>query len=159
MPKSLPAAQPGSTEDAPDEGMLRGHIGFRIHVARRAIRRVLRDQESNERRLPSGAVSILELISRNPGIGPHDLAKILFLDPPKVTVRLSQLDKSGLIDRIPSSTDRRRIELRLTPAGEERLAAARQFSELQERRIARGLSATERAELNRLLHKLQEALE
>jgi DNA-binding MarR family transcriptional regulator len=38
------------------------------------------------------------------------------------------------------------------------LRAAREFVEFQGRRIAQGLSAAERAQLNRLLRKLQETL-
>jgi DNA-binding MarR family transcriptional regulator len=143
-----------------DEGMLRDHVGFRVHIARRAVRRILRDPSNRQLgdALPSGSVSLLELISRNPGIGPNSLAEILFLDPPKVTVLLRHLTAAGLVDRVPSSADGRKFELNLTPAGRERLEAARQFGQAQERRIAQGLSADERAELNRLLRKLQETL-
>jgi DNA-binding MarR family transcriptional regulator len=151
---------PQSEQPAFDEGMLRDHVGFRVHIARRAVRRVLRDQSKRPagEALPSGSVSLLELICRNPGIGPNALAEILFLDPPKVTVLLRHLTTAGLVDRVASTADGRKFELNLTPAGRERLEAARQFGEAQERRIAQGLSAGERAELNRLLRKLQETL-
>jgi DNA-binding MarR family transcriptional regulator len=140
--------------------MLRDHVGFRVHIARRAVRRALRDHSAGGPRdaLPSGSVSLLELICHNPGIGPQSLAEILFLDAPKVTVLLRQLTAAGLVDRAPSAVDGRKSELTLTPAGRERLEAARQFGEFQERRIAQGLSAGERAQLSRLLRKLQETL-
>jgi DNA-binding MarR family transcriptional regulator len=149
-----------ATEDAPDEGMLSEHVGFRVHIAHRAIRRALRDHASMSRHdsLPSGSISALELISRNPGIGPHALAEILVLDRPKVTVLLRHLTDAGLVDRLPSDTDGRKMELQLTEAGRHRLAASREFSEFQERRIAQGLSAAERKQLNRLLRKLQDTL-
>ena len=147
-------------QQAFDEGMLRDHVGFRVHIARRAVRRALRDQANRPAgdALPSGSVSLLELICRNPGIGPNALAEILFLDPSKVTILLRHLTAAGLVDRVSSSADGRKFELNLTPAGRERLEAARQFGQAQERRIAQGLSAGERAELNRLLRKLQETL-
>jgi DNA-binding MarR family transcriptional regulator len=149
-----------ANEDAFDEGMLGEHVGFRVHIARRAIRRALRDYAPKSRRdsLPSGSISALELIKRNPGIGPHALAEILVLDRPKVTVLLRHLTSAGLVDRIPSETDGRKMELQLTQSGRQRLAASREFSELQESRIAQGLSAAERRQLNRLLRKLQETL-
>jgi DNA-binding MarR family transcriptional regulator len=151
---------PGADRHVFDEGMLRDHLGFRVHIARRAVRRVLRDQANRPRGdvLPSGSVSLLELICRNPGIGPNSLAEILFLDPSKVTVLLRKLTAAGLVDRVASAADGRKFELTLTPSGNERLEAARQFGQSQERRIAQGLSAGERAELNRLLRKLQETL-
>lgn len=148
-------------EDAFDEGMLGEHVGFRVHIARRAIRRALRDHARGSSRdsLPSGSISALELINRNPGIGPHALAEILVLDRPKVTVLLRQLGAAGLIDRTPSPSDGRKTKVVLTEAGQARLTASREFSEFQERRIAKGLSASERRQLNRLLRKLQEALQ
>jgi DNA-binding MarR family transcriptional regulator len=150
-----------SQDEAPfDEGMLGEHVGFRVHIARRAIRRALRDHLPGSRpdSLPSGSISALELMNLNPGISPHALAEILVLDRPKVTVLLRQLGGAGLIDRIASEKDGRKTELRLTDAGRQRLAASREFSEFQEKRIAQGLSAAERKQLNRLLRKLQDTL-
>ncbi len=143
-----------------DEGMLAEHVGFRVHIARRAVRRALRGRHapSPDDMLPSGSVSVLELICRNPGIGPQMLSEILFLDPPKVTVILRHLTAAGLIERKPSTADGRKSELSLSAAGLQRLQAAREFVEFQGRRIAQGLSASERAQLNRLLRKLQETL-
>jgi DNA-binding MarR family transcriptional regulator len=140
--------------------MLGEHVGFRVHIARRAIRRALRDHASKSRHesLPGGSISALELIDRNTGIGPHALAEILVLDRPKVTILLRHLAAGGLVDRIPSKTDGRKMQLRLTEAGRQRLATSREFSELQEKRIAEGLTTVERKELNRLLRKLQETL-
>lgn len=139
-----------------DEGMLAEHVGFRVHIARRAIRRALRDSAPHS--LPSGSISVLELIYRNAGIGPHALADILVLDRPKLSVLLRHLDAAGLIERIASTSDGRKTQLRLTEAGQRKLESSREFSEFQEQRIAKGLTAAERAQLNRLLRKLQETL-
>jgi DNA-binding MarR family transcriptional regulator len=148
------------SETAVDEGMLGEHVGFRAHIARRAIRRALRNHVPRARRdsLPSGSISALELIDRNPGIGPHALAEILVLDRPKIAVLLRHLAAAGLIARNPSETDGRKMELELTGAGRQRLATSRELSECQEMRIAQGLSAAERKQLNRLLRKLQATL-
>jgi DNA-binding MarR family transcriptional regulator len=159
--KGLTGKRVGADDSSPlEEGMLAEHVGFRVHIARRAVRRALRNRPESAKgeSLPSGSVSVLELICHNPGIGSQTLSEILFLDPPKVTVILRHLAAAGLVDRIPSTVDGRKSELSLTAAGIERLEAARQFAEFQEKRIARGLSEEERAELNRLLRKLQDAL-
>jgi DNA-binding MarR family transcriptional regulator len=157
-----PADKNAGAEDAVpfDEGMLAEHVGFRVHIARRAVRRALRGRSgpASDDVLPSGSVSVLELICRNPGIGPQALSEILFLDPPKVTVILRHLTAARLIERKPSTVDGRKSELSLSAAGQRRLQAAREFVEFQGRRIAQGLSAAERAQLNRLLRKLQETL-
>ncbi len=152
------AGQPGILDQF-DEGMLAAHIGFRIHIARRAIRRAVRSSARPQpSALPSGAISLLELVAKNPGIGLHDLARILFLDPPKVTLLIRRLKEAGLVSRKASAEDARKAELRITQAGKERLESSRTFSALQEQRIAQGLSAAERTELARLLRKLQETL-
>lgn len=151
-------AQAGRSEQF-DEGMLADHIGFRIHIARRAIQRAMRPVEGAlPSALPSGAISLLELVAKNPGIAPHDLARILFLDPPKVTLLIRRLKEAGLIRRQTSPDDGRKAELRVTQAGSERLEASRTLSALQEQKIAQGLSAAERAQLSRLLRKLLETL-
>jgi DNA-binding MarR family transcriptional regulator len=146
--------------DALDEGILRSHVGFQVHNARRAIRRALRRLQDGApgATLPGGSFSALELIGRNRGIAPHALAERLFLDAPKVTLLLRRLAEEGLIERSRSARDRRRAELRLTHAGAERLERARRFSEMQEGRIAQALSDAERARLLELLGKLQDAL-
>ncbi|WP_305097681.1 MarR family winged helix-turn-helix transcriptional regulator [Croceibacterium aestuarii] len=156
---AAPAPASPAAPDHFDEGMLAEHIGFRVHIARRAIRRAMRPAEGAQPpALPSGAISLLELVAKNPGISPQDLAHILFLDPPKVTLLIRRLKEAGLISRCPSPDDARKAELRVTDAGSERLEASRTFSKLQEQKIAQGLSAAERAQLARLLRKLQETL-
>lgn len=154
-----PAAAHPVLLDQFDEGMLAEHIGFRVHIARRAIQRTMRDvPDKRPDALPSGSISILELVARNPGIAPHDLADILFLDPPKVTVLIRHLKNAGLISRTASRSDGRKAELRVTAEGSARLATTRSFSAQQEEKIAQGLSASERAQLIRLLRKFQETL-
>ena len=146
--------------NAPDEGILRSHVGFQIHNTRRAIRRALRRLHDGApgAALPGGSFSALELIGRNRGIAAHVLSERLFLDAPKVTLLLRRLAAEGLVERSRSARDRRQAELRLTPAGAERLEGARRFSALQEARIARALSDAERARLLELLGKLQDGL-
>ncbi|MXO58440.1 MarR family transcriptional regulator [Altererythrobacter salegens] len=154
------AARGALPPDEFDEGMLADHIGFRVHIARRAIQRAMRefDDGAQLKALPSGSISILELVARNPGLAPQDLAQVLFLDRPKVTLLIRHLSDAGLIDRRVSPEDGRKAELRVTEAGMARLEASRTLSALQEQKIAQGLSAAERAQLARLLRKLQETL-
>ena len=71
---------------------------------------------------------------------------------------LRQLKNAGLIERTVSPDDGRRSELRLSETGRSRIAAARLFSEAQEKRIAKGLTAAERGQLVKLLRKLQVTL-
>ncbi|MCF3947246.1 MarR family winged helix-turn-helix transcriptional regulator [Acidiphilium iwatense] len=56
-------------------------------------------------------------------IGLGDLAERLALHHNSMVELADRLADSGLVSRIPDSTDRRRVRLALTPAGEEKLAA------------------------------------
>lgn len=157
--KDEPETIPGSpTGSAPRMGFLSEHIGFQIHIARRALRQHMRQIGVQGDAPPAGTISILTLVSLNPGISQHVIADRLFLDASKVALLVRQLDKAGLVRRERSAEDRRRVQLLLTPAGAERLAQARLFSDKQEKRIGASMSEAERSELLRLLVRLQDSL-
>ncbi len=60
---------------------------------------------------------VVRVVGRVPGISAGGLAAILHLDPSTLTGHLHRLAHAGLIERKQSTVDRRRVELRLTPAG------------------------------------------
>ena len=53
----------------------------------------------------------------NPGISPGELAKSLSLSPVTSTVILQKLESRGLIEKIRSTVDKRRLEVVLTDKG------------------------------------------
>ena len=148
------ASAPGD----PEMGFLADHIGFQVHIARRALRQRMRLLQPEKDAPPPGTISILALISSNPGISQQTIAELLFLDASKVALLVRQLEKAGLVIRERSRLDRRRSWLLLTPSGRERLAIAREFGEKQEGLIDLVLTPSERADLLRLLGRLQVAL-
>ena len=85
-------------------------------------------------------------------------ANALHLDASKVTFFLRDLDRQGLITRTRSKTDRRVVELHLTPAGEEFVRRANEASEELERPFDGILSAEEKDTLISLLMKLRGGL-
>lgn len=137
-----------------DVGILRGDIGFQIHITRRAIWQSLRGRKKNKSLKPSGYISSLILIGTNPGISQSEIADALFLDPPNLASMLNEMVKTGLILRTRDETDRRRFALRLTGAGEEMLASVTELSKAQAREIA-GLTEEETNQLVLLLGKIQ----
>lgn len=147
-----------------DLGFLGEHVGFQVHIARRALRQAMRDSRStgaippNGMRPPSGTMSALTLIGLNPGISQQEIAASLFLDPPKAALLIKNLVSAALVEKRPAFGDRRRLELRLTVQGKDMLKQVSLVSEAQESRIARGLSARERKQLVALLTKLQDTL-
>ncbi|WP_207500616.1 MarR family winged helix-turn-helix transcriptional regulator [Klenkia soli] len=88
------------------------------------------------------------------GITQRELADVLGLDPSQVVLLVDELAASGLVERRPSSTDRRTKLVAATPRGREvRSAAARTAADGAGGPLA-GLDQAERAQLRELLGRL-----
>lgn len=85
---------------------------------------------------------------------PRDLAVDLGVSPAGMTGRLDVLEKAGYIKRIPSSEDRRRVDVEATRAGIAVWRKAVALRGTAEEEVMAALSARELATLNRLLRKL-----
>jgi DNA-binding MarR family transcriptional regulator len=59
----------------------------------------------------------VRFIGRHPGLTPGSLAELLHLHPGTVTGIVRRLESAGLVSRIRSEGDTRRIHLTLTPKG------------------------------------------
>jgi DNA-binding MarR family transcriptional regulator len=69
--------------------------------------------------------TLLWLILRNPGLSLRDLAELERISPPALSGHVDRLERAGLVDRVRSTDDRRRVGLRLTPTGERLLRRIR----------------------------------
>ncbi|WP_232662009.1 MarR family winged helix-turn-helix transcriptional regulator [Pseudonocardia sp. TRM90224] len=90
---------------------------------------------------------------------PSELAAELMLSPAGMTGRLDTLAAAGLVTRVRSDDDRRRVDVELTPSGHERWLQAMQIRDDAERRIVEPLDAAERVVLDTLLARLLTAVE
>lgn len=88
-----------------------------------SLRRIIRATESGARELAKKAdmatseLLTLQSVDDNPGISPGELAKSLSLSPVTSTVILQKLESRGLIEKIRSTADKRRLEVVLTEKG------------------------------------------
>ena len=64
-----------------------------------------------------GQVTLLWLIREAPGIGVRDLAARENMSSPGMSGHVDRLEQGGLVTRVPSETDRRRVGLFLTDDG------------------------------------------
>lgn len=106
---------------------------------------------------PYNQLRLLQLIQEGEVRSQTALAERLFLDPPAVSRAVDKLESDGLLRRSEGS-DRRCVKLEATelaPAELEHFDAA--LSRLDEI-IARHLDESERADLRRLLGRLDEGL-
>ncbi len=71
-------------------------------------------------------VTLLWLVKRSPGLTLRALAEEEGISPPALSGHVDRLEDAGLLERVRSSVDRRRVGLELTPAGERLLRSVRE---------------------------------
>jgi DNA-binding MarR family transcriptional regulator len=86
-----------------------------------------------------------------------DLVRTLMLDHSTVAKSLRRLEIAGFVFRRPSGSDRRSVDVSLTPRGAALLVDVRAAWERLERETVRGLSAAERSAALRTLEGLERA--
>lgn len=69
-------------------------------------------------RLPTGSLTVMALVSANPGSSQSDLAVQAGITGPSLVGIVDALEKQGMITRVRSEQDRRRNMLVLTEQGE-----------------------------------------
>jgi DNA-binding MarR family transcriptional regulator len=90
---------------------------------------------------------------------PSDLADLLGLTRGALSARLAPLEEAGLITRTPDAEDRRRVHVRLTPAGYAAFEQHAASEEEDENALLAVLSEEEKRTLAGLLRRLVEAAE
>jgi DNA-binding MarR family transcriptional regulator len=95
----------------------------------------------------------LGTVSTHPGIDQATLAGLIAYDRTTITGVVDRLVQKGLVVREASSRDRRAHALRITNAGKRTLVGIEPAVEAAQDSMLRGLTAAERQELMRLLHK------
>jgi DNA-binding MarR family transcriptional regulator len=68
--------------------------------------------------LTAAQTFLLRTLQAHAGASVNDLATLTRTHQSSVSEVISRLEEKGLVDRRPAAEDRRRVELRLTPAGE-----------------------------------------
>jgi DNA-binding MarR family transcriptional regulator len=94
------------------------------------------------------------VIDANPGMAQQDLVEATEIDPSTMVAMLDALERSGLAERRPHPTDRRKRALHLTAKGKRKLADARTAAKRVGAETFATLDPAEFAELHRLLRKL-----
>ena len=115
-------------------GRLGDLLGFHLRMAHVAIYRDFADTMA-ELALTQKQLAVMELIAANPGTSQVDLAHTLGTDRATMMALVNRLAARDLIERRPSSADRRRQELHLTKAGRAVLTRARKLIDIHEQRF------------------------
>lgn len=134
-------------------GVLDGLLGYHL---RRAQVAVFQDFAATMHGMDitPGQFGVLALIQANPGLTQSALGEAMGVDRSTVVAVIDRLESRDLVRRAPSPTDRRSYALVLGEEGASRFTAALRRVRNHERRIARRLTAAERATLIDLLRRV-----
>jgi DNA-binding MarR family transcriptional regulator len=74
-------------------------------------------KETEQLGVTARQATLLWLVKRSPGLSLAELAAEEGISPPALSGHVDRLERAGLIERVRSSEDRRRVGLRLTEDG------------------------------------------
>jgi len=106
--------------------------------------------------LSEGRLGVLLILGRfgQEGINLGRLAELLRVTPRNITGLVDNLERAGLVERVPDANDRRAVHARLTEAGRERLDSIWKPSLDQQFPLTRGFTREELVQLRHLCLKL-----
>jgi DNA-binding MarR family transcriptional regulator len=115
-------------------------------------------RETEQLGVTARQATLLWLIRTNPGLSLRELADSEHISAPALSGHVDRLEKAGLIERVRSERDRRRVGLALTAEGEGllRRVRARRTTWLADR--LRGLSDEDVAALSAAIEPLARLL-
>jgi DNA-binding MarR family transcriptional regulator len=82
-------------------------------------------KETEQLGITARQATLLWLVRRNPGLSLAELAVEEGISPPAMSGHVDRLERAGLLERVRSSEDRRRVGLRLTEEGARLLRRVR----------------------------------
>jgi len=82
-------------------------------------------KETEQLGITARQVTLLWLVKRSPGLSLAELAAEEGISPPAMSGHVDRLERAGLLERVRSDEDRRRVGLRLTEEGQRLLRRVR----------------------------------
>lgn len=163
MPRNPPAppaaaARPDPLQATPGsrlrEGGVGGILGYCLAQAVVTTNAVFEREVGDVHGLRPVEFTILALVHENADVSATQLARALAMTPPNVKIWLDRLEARGLVQRMPSTRDRRALHLQATPEGRALAQQTTQALVDAEHRALAGLTPGERGILLELLHKV-----
>ncbi|MDB5439261.1 MAG: MarR family transcriptional regulator [Caulobacteraceae bacterium] len=153
MPKSSALLITKSANDGPlDQSGLDRLIGFHLRMAQVAVWRefcvTLEPLDLTQKQL-----AVLTLVRDNPGASQIDMAQVIATDRATMMALIDRLQERGLVERRPSSQDRRRQEIHLTQTGVEMTHRAEKLIDAHEHKVLSKFTAGEQALLLEMLSR------
>ncbi|WP_417247831.1 MarR family winged helix-turn-helix transcriptional regulator [Celeribacter sp.] len=137
----------------------------RLDTSLIALRRILRATETYERDLARAAgltpaqLRVLQLVGTDGSSTPKGLATKMRVTQATVTTLVDKLVKAGLVERVPSLTDRRQTNVVITEAGRASLVDAPDALQQRYVKAFAGLADWEQAQLVASLERVADMLD
>ena len=154
VPKNAPAPQPDAdTPEHPALALRRSYGAYAVKLGDMVFAR------AEAALAPFGltplAYDAMVCILEGHGMSQQDLSRRVGIYAPKMVAVLDGLQKRGLVERQVSAADRRRHELKLTPAAHALLDQATAVVAAVEDELFAGVSAEDRARFAALVSRLE----
>ena len=127
-----------------------------LKAMRRSRGRVSRERQLT---LTMSQYHLLEALSEEPDLTVRALAEAAGVASPTATRMLDGLQRDGIVERRPSASDRRAVSVSLTDTGRRLVAQKRALVGERRRALYESLDPGERAQAERLLRRLAEAID
>jgi DNA-binding MarR family transcriptional regulator len=135
-------------------------IAANLRTVIQRLVKVLRRQARNQEMLSLTERSSLGLLYQQGEMLPSELAQLEKVTTQSMSQIINHLFKLGLIDKTPSSEDKRKVKLSLTPAGKHYIEQLRQDKqEWLARTLYEKTSGKEKAILTEALHILTKLID
>jgi DNA-binding MarR family transcriptional regulator len=142
------ASAPGLSMEA-----LEGFIGYAIRRAQLSV-----FEDFNERMaefaISTAQFSVMRLARDNPGLNQRALAEALGAETSRMVLIIDELERRGIVDRLPSMLDRRSRAIYLTAEGRKLLRRLERRAAAQDRAMEKRLRGDDKATLLRMLRHL-----
>jgi len=144
---------PKNGGDALPDNWLDTLVGYAL---RRAQMKVFQHLVGNlvEHDLRPAQFTAMVIIDNEPGLMQADLARQLAIEPPQLVPLLNKLESRGLAQRVRGVQDKRAYGVFLTKAGIALLGKLKAIAVASDEAATAALDEDERAQLLRLLHKV-----
>ncbi len=134
-----------------DAFALERFVPYRLSVLSNTVSRAIASVYAERFAITIAEWRCLAVLGRFQPMSANDLCRRTAMDKVRVSRALARLLATGLVERATDGLDRRRSVLRLSPTGRRLRDKIGPLARAAEARLLAGLSAAERASLDRLL--------
>jgi DNA-binding MarR family transcriptional regulator len=134
-------------------GRLKNNLGFAVRIAQLSVFQDV-NIELGRVGITTAQYSVLCIAAENPGINQATLAEALMAKTPRMVLIIDDLERRGLLTRLPSTVDRRSHAIYLTDLGRKELRRFAQLVDRHERRMLARLRGEDKQLLLRMLRNL-----